>query len=241
MIRRADSRVRRTRVRGLAFVAPALILLATVGPAEPLLLGGKPLHPECVRNLVVPWSDRLAPVAAVHVEACNASDSAWRTIEDMNGLAVARDPDSGSFFGYRPIGKTPGGIHAFYTAENGGGSLTVVGILVVRFVRDRILVQEYETPEPTDAGAGDEAAGEGTADAEPEDVVVVAERTSMVGLGWFAIDPRAEAAIEEGTLVVRTPKEPGEEPAVRSIPLDRLFAPSGASPKESGAGDSGAR
>ncbi|HTF57431.1 MAG TPA: hypothetical protein VK661_09385 [Planctomycetota bacterium] len=103
---------------------------------------GKPISAAAVHALLTEWSDFLPAVAAVDLEGFTDSEVHNYPNEQM-GTFVAYHPGERKYenpgtFKYRHLGVSKQGVHVLEWLDNGGGSGTMYGALLVRFEQDRV-------------------------------------------------------------------------------------------------------
>lgn len=103
---------------------------------------GKPISGAAVHALLTEWSDLLPAVAAVDLEGFTDSEVHNYPNEKM-GRFIGYHPGERQYeypgtFQYRHLGVSKQGVHVLEWLDNGGGTLTIYGALLVRFEEDRI-------------------------------------------------------------------------------------------------------
>jgi len=125
---------------------------AAAGPIGrgPFEVGGKALHPGCVRELLPGLPDARAVVAALDLEGCQESERYSEPYEE-NGRrvrfaskAVLGEGHNGAgWFEYQYLGVLTNGMHVVRTWESGGGSGVFCALLFVRREADPFYDQDH--------------------------------------------------------------------------------------------------
>lgn len=101
--------------------------------------GGKPIHPELIKEFETWFSDKSSPVTvsvdvAAAVHAHNEYDTDVVAIE--NNRVRATNSDGRGFYEYERIGTLKNGLHILRTYDCGGGSGVFQNLFFVRFSPD---------------------------------------------------------------------------------------------------------
>lgn len=120
-------------------------------------LDGRPIHPGCLAEFAADLWDGVFPrVMAVDIQACAESEKygLW-PVQENQGFLFYENARSRESFGYRYLGRTPGGIHVLDTWENGGGSGYFTAAMFVVFETRRFATN---SPGPESGGVGSKGA-----------------------------------------------------------------------------------
>ena len=103
---------------------------------------GKPISAAAVHALMTEWSDNLPAFAAIDLEGFTESE-VHNYPNERFGDFTAYHPGERQYevpgtFQYRHLGVSNRGVHVLEWFDNGGGSGTMYGALLVRFERDRV-------------------------------------------------------------------------------------------------------
>jgi len=102
----------------------------------------KPISAAAVHALLTEWSDLLPAFAAVDLEGFTDSEVHNQKCEESGGWTSYKPGEDQypmpGLFQYRHLGVSKDGVHVLEWFDNGGGSLTIYGALLVRFEEDRV-------------------------------------------------------------------------------------------------------
>lgn len=144
-------------------------------------IDGKPLHPGCLAEFRPDLCDDVfTRVMVVDVQACAESEKycVW-PLKTYQGFLFYENTETKESFGYRYLGRTPGGIHVVDTWENGGGSGFFTAAMFVVFETRR-----FATNASGPVAGGPRARG------------AVSERLAMRCLGQVGHGDRDDGRIE---------------------------------------------
>ena len=103
---------------------------------------GKPISAAAVHALLTEWSDLLPAFAAIDLEGFTDSEVHNYPNEKIGAFTAyhpgEREYEHPGTFRYQHLGVSKQGVHVLEWLDNGGGSATMYGALLVRFERDRV-------------------------------------------------------------------------------------------------------
>ena len=102
---------------------------------------GKPISAAAVHALLTEWSDLMPAFAAIDLEGFTDSEVHNEKGKESRGWCSYQPGEDKypmpGLFQYRHLGVSKTGVHVLEWFDNGGGTLTIYGALLVRFETDR--------------------------------------------------------------------------------------------------------
>jgi len=113
---------------------------ASAAPAG-LVWNGQPVHPGCIRELMIDLADPLPVAAAVDLEGCRRSNR-YSLPWEVDGSVLrwfGPGDDRPGYFQYEHVGVLASGVHVIRAGEGGGGSGFFQSLVFARISESRVL------------------------------------------------------------------------------------------------------